>query len=201
MTPDRDRRNGNAKGERAKESKRGGTAGAREGGRRLWITAPRGGLREDGTFPTVPPCVSRSRTAALLRHRPFVRASVKGSTECPKGSVLVRHGVCPMLSVVAMGMLLIGRRADRRHGSRGATPTIARRPHPYRGPTATPCRPQYHPHTMQLACMYVPADARARARTRENPHDCGLSRVCTNTRAYTGTSAHTRSPNCPLYPI
>lgn len=42
----------------------------------------------------------------------------------------MRHGVCPMLSVVAMGMLLIGRRADRRHGSRGATPTIARRPHP-----------------------------------------------------------------------
>lgn len=34
-----------------------------------------------------------------------------------------------MLSVVAMGMLLIGRRADRRHGSRGATPTIACRLH------------------------------------------------------------------------
>lgn len=54
----------------------------------------------------------------------------KGSTECPKDGVVVRHGVCPMLSVVAMGMLLIGRRADRRHGSRGATPTIARRPRP-----------------------------------------------------------------------
>lgn len=46
-------------------------------------------------------------------------------------------GVCPMLSVVAMGMLLIGRRADRRHGSRGATPTIARP----RAPPTTRQRP------------------------------------------------------------
>lgn len=45
--------------------------------------------------------------------------------------------VCPMLSVVAMGMLLIGRRADRRHGSRGATPTIARP----RAPPTTRQRP------------------------------------------------------------
>jgi len=46
-----------------------------------------------------------------------------------------------MLSVVAMGMLLIGRRADRRHGSRGATPTIARHPHPSDRPP-TPIAPR-----------------------------------------------------------
>lgn len=49
------------------------------------------------------------------------------------GCLRAATGVCPMLSVVAMGILLIGRRADRRHGSRGATPTIAR---PRAPPTA-----------------------------------------------------------------
>lgn len=108
--------------------------------------------------------------------------------ECPKGGVVVRHGVCPMLSVVAMGMLLIGRRADRRHGSRGATPTIARRPRPVSPfatlgePTAIPSAavlsrpPSNHPlssrrnprRTMQFACM------------------CNPRRYCTR-RAYTRT--------------
>lgn len=54
-----------------------------------------------------------------------------------KAAWLRATGVCPMLSVVAMGMLLIGRRADRRHGSRGATPTIARP----RAPPTTRQRP------------------------------------------------------------
>lgn len=78
----------------------------------------------------------RFRPPRAYRPRLFVAAGLsfrhraKGSTECSKDGVVARHGVCPMLSVVAMGMLLIGRRADRRHGSRGATPTIARRPHP-----------------------------------------------------------------------
>ena len=54
-----------------------------------------------------------------------------------KAAWLRASGVCPMLSVVAMGMLLIGRRADRRHGSRGATPTIARP----RAPPTTRQRP------------------------------------------------------------
>lgn len=127
----------------------------------------------------------------------------KGSTECPKDGVVVRHGVCPMLSVVAMGMLLIGRRADRRHGSRGATPTIARRPRP-----SVP-RTDRHPllplvlslsltlsvppsfastcsHTMQLACMHV--RSRADTRARESAR---VRRIHT----------HTCLPNYPLYPV
>jgi hypothetical protein len=184
-----------------RESKRGRRKKERDGRRsarrwatwtrrRLWIT--RGGRGRGGTFPTVrPPSVSRSRAAALLQHRAFVRASVKGSTrECPKGSVLVRHGVCPMLSVVAMGMLLIGRRADRRHGSRGATPTIARRPRPYRGTDCRPLPPSVPP-SHDAARLHV----RSRRHARANPHDCGLSRVCTDTRAYTDT----RAPLTVLY--
>lgn len=124
---------------------------------------------------------------------------VKGSAECPKGGgMLARHGVCPMLSVVAMAMLLIGRRADRRHGSRGATPTIARHPRPYRGyrlchhsspppppPPANPLhRPRYLPShdAARLLARMMPTDTFARA----TPHDCGLAR-CT---LHTHTHAH-----------
>lgn len=123
---------------------------------------------------------------------------MKGSTECPKGSVVVRHGVCPMLSVVAMGMLLIGRRADRRHGSRGATPTIARRPHPFCEPTATSRNP--HPRYRSLSSR--------RARTRCNSPVCTFSSlICTRVsasvcdpyaRIHLHTYAHLTVPRTPF---
>lgn len=74
-------------------------------------------------------------------------------------------GVCPMLSVVAMGMLLIGRRADRRHGSRGATPTIARP----RTPTSTPPPSPDSPRQRAACNLSLPHVSIPRAFTTRTP--------------------------------
>lgn len=116
-----------------------------------------------GVLPTEETCV-RAREAEVAERR---RAT----------------GVCPMLSVVAMGMLLIGRRADRRHGSRGATPTIARPRTPTSTPPPSPDSPRQraacnlslpHPPRIYPSCVYhshatpIPAP---RVRPRPNTLD------------------------------
>jgi len=158
-----------AKGEREKKGERKKRRVYEDGlrGCQLWIIRER--LREERRVSDIAPiCLC---TAAFLQHRLFVRASVKGNTEYSKGIVFIRHDMRPMLPEVAMGMLLTGWRTNRCHENHGATTIIAHRPHPYLGPTTASCY-QYHHHTMQLTCMYLPIHVRA----RENPHDCGLSR-------------------------
>lgn len=98
-----------------------------------------------GVLPTEETCV-RAREAEVAERR---RAT----------------GVCPMLSVVAMGMLLIGRRADRRHGSRGATPTIARP----RTPTSTPPPSPDSPRQRAACNLSLPHVSIPRAFTTRTP--------------------------------
>lgn len=130
----------------------------------------------EGIFPIEPPSVPVGRGSSS----PSAFRSGIGERKYIPGGVVARHGVCPMLSVVAMGMLLIGRRADRRHGSRGATPTIARRPHPVPRNRSrvllpsplfsSPSLPPSCSRTMQFACTCVHPLADTHARTYSLTH-------------------------------
>jgi len=188
------------RGERAKESKRGGSAGAREGGlrgRRLWITAPRGAPRGGNVSDSPPMRLAvedrGSSSASAFRWGIGERKYRVPERQCARAARCVSDVICGC------------------HGdaidwpTRRQTSRESRRHSDYCPPPAPLPRTDCHPLPPSVPPSHDAASvhvrSRRRARARENPHDCGLSRVCTNTRAYTGTSAHTRSPNCPLYPI